>query len=146
MAAAEPAAAPPPETAPPAAPASDDKQKPGLAARAAGAAVRFAEGYVEMAQREAKRDLQRVLTGVIMLIVGLVLTVMAGLLAQAFVVALLAELGVKPVWTLGAVLALDLLVALVLFLLARSMLSRPLLPQSRRVLRDTVELFNTFSS
>ena len=144
MAAAESAA--PEAPAPESPPAPAEEKKPGLASRAAGAALRFAEGYAEMAQREAKRDLQRVLTGVVMLIVGLVLTVMAGLLGQAFLVALLAELGVKPVWTLGGVLALDLLVALTLFLLARSMLSRPLLPQSRRVLRDTVELFNTLSS
>ena len=134
---------PPTEATPP--PAAEPA-KPGITARVAGAAARFAEGYAQMAQREAKRDLQRLLTGIVMLVVGLLLTVMAGVLAQAFIVALLAELGVKPVWTLGGVLALDLFAALVLVLLARSMIMRPLLPQSRRVLRDTVELFNTLSS
>lgn len=126
--------------------AAPAEARPGIASRAAGAAARFAEGYAQMAQREAKRDVQRVLTGVVMLVIAFALTVMAGLLAQAFVVALLAELGVKPVWTLGGVLAMDLFAALVLMLLARSMLSRPLLPQSRRVLRDTLEMFNSFSS
>jgi sterol desaturase/sphingolipid hydroxylase (fatty acid hydroxylase superfamily) len=129
VAAAEPAEAAPAE-----------ERRPTLAARAAGAAVRFAEGYGQLAQREAKRDVQRVLTGLVMFGVAVVLTVMSGLIAQAFLVALLAELGVKPVWTLGGVLAADLFAALVLMLFARWMLMRPVLPQSRRILRETLDL------
>ncbi len=103
--------------------------------------MRFAEGYVELAQREAKRDVQRLITGLVMVFLAIVLTILSAVLAQAFLVALLAELGIKPVWTLGAVLLFDLFAALVLSLLGRSLLARPLLPQSRKVLRDTMEMF-----
>lgn len=130
MAAAEPAAEG----------AATEERRPSLTSRAAGAALRFAEGYYELAQREAKRDLQRLITGVVMLLVALVLTIMSGVIAQAFIVALLVEIGIRPVWTLGAVLATDLFVAILLIFIARAMLSRPLLPQSRRVLKDTVEM------
>jgi len=128
------------EAAAEAAPTSEEERRPGLASRAAGAAVRFAEGYMDLAQREAKRDVRRLITGVVMVLLALILTVMSGVIAQAFLVALLVEIGIKPVWTLGAVLAADLFMALVLSLIGRSMLARPLLPQSRKVLKDTMEM------
>lgn len=95
---------------------------------------------MEMAQREARRDAQRVLIGVGMIVVGCLLVVMAVVIAQAFLVALLSELGIRPVYTLGGVLAGDLLAAMLLLITARFVLWRPVLPQTRRILRDTIEL------
>ena len=59
---------------------------------------------------------------------------------RAFLVALLAEFGVRPVYTLGGVLAADVLLALILFVVARFLILRPVLPQTRKVLRDTIDL------
>jgi len=117
-----------------------EKEKPSLAMRAAGAAARYAEGYVQLAQREAKRDVQRVAIGVGMLVIAAVLCVLAAVFAQAFLVALLLEFGIKPVYTLGVMLAGDVLVALLLVLTARFFLTRPLLPQSRKLLRETLDV------
>ena len=141
MGGAEPAPEAAPEADPPAEEQAPAEQKPGLASRAAGAAARFAEGYVHMARREAKRDLQRVVVGVVMLVAGTMLTMLSVIFAQAFLVALLSELGIAPVYTLGALLAGDLFVALILFVVGRALVRQPLLPQSRKVLKDTVDMF-----
>lgn len=119
---------------------AEQKEKPSLAMRAASAAARYAEGYVQLAQREAKRDVQRVAIGIGMIVISAVLTVLAAIFAQAFLVALLLEFGIKPVYTLGAMLAMDVVVVLLLLLIARFLLTRPLLPQSRKLLRDTLEI------
>lgn len=135
MADAEVAQEPQAEQAPP-----PEPEKPSLAARAVTAAARYAEGYVALAQREAKRDVQRVMIGVGMLVVAAVLCVLAAIFAQAFLVAVLMEFGVKPLWTFGLMLFGDLFMALTFVVIARFLLTRPLLPQSRRLIKDTADL------
>ncbi len=111
-----------------------------LVGRAAGAAARFAEGYFELAQREAKRDAMRFAIGVGMLVVAMVLTLASLVLLQAFIVALLHHFGLAPYLSLGILLGANIFLVLMLLLVGRSLVRAPLLPQSRKMLRETLDV------
>lgn len=120
--------------------ALEEQQASGLIGRAAGAAARFAEGYFELAQREAKRDMIRFGIGVGMLATAFVLTLALVVLIQALIIAWLAYYGVPPHVALTAICVADLALIVILFFLGKSLVRAPILPQSRKVLRDTVAL------
>ena len=118
----------------------EEAKESGLIGRAAGAAARFAEGYFELAQREAKRDMLRFGIGVGMLAMSFVLTLTFVILLQALIIAWLAYYGIPPHVALTIIAVADLFLIVVLFFLGRSLVRAPILPQSRKILRDTVAM------
>lgn len=95
--------------------------------------------HVQHAQREAKGDLGRVLKGVVLVLVGALLAAFA--LAMGHVAAMLAltELTVLTPWQAAAAVAGgDLLAGVILASAGRAALKRPILKETRLLVRKTV--------
>lgn len=93
--------------------------------------------HATQAQRELSGAKDRVVGGVLFAVVGaLLLLFMLGLLHAAAVAALM-RYGVPALYALLEVSAVDLLLGLALLLSARSRLSQPLLPETRRLFDET---------
>lgn len=108
-----------------------------LAGRLVSAGARIARQHAADAQREAERDLQRLLTGLAACVVGAVFALHGVIFLHALAVALLLLIpGAQLALVLGGVLGGDLLIALVCVLTGVSMIRRPLLQQTRATLRE----------
>jgi hypothetical protein len=96
--------------------------------------------HVQYAQQEARSDLGRVLGAVALLVIGLLLLFMALLLGHAGLVFYLS----RAVPGLGAIRAAllvagaDLVLGLLALLAGRARLSKPVLQQTRALIRRTV--------
>jgi hypothetical protein len=94
--------------------------------------------HFEIAQHEAARDQQRMLRGMFCLGVAAVFLVLLLFSGQALVVALLRDAGLKLSFALLAVVLVDVIFGLLLFVVGRRALRAPMLPQTRAVLRRTL--------
>ncbi len=98
--------------------------------------------HVQYAQREAKTDIGRIVGGIVILVVAGVFVVFAilfGHLALAYYLA--AATALNMMGAVGAVAAGDLALATMLLLLARARLKKPVLAQTRSLLKQTVQSF-----
>lgn len=98
--------------------------------------------HIQYAQREAKSDIGRVIGGVIILLVAAMLVVFAllfGHAALALYVAAKTKLGVMG--AVGVVAAGDLALAILLTIVGRSRLNKPVLKETRTLVKRTVESF-----
>ena len=98
--------------------------------------------HIQYAQREAKSDIGRVIGGVVILLVAAMLIVFALLFGHA---ALALYVASKTKLTLmgavGVVAAGDLALAILLTLVGRSRLNKPVLKETRTLMKRTVESF-----
>ena len=112
-----------------------------IAGRLISAGARIARQHAEDAQREASRDLQRLLTGLAACLVGAVFALHGVIFLHALVVALLLLIpGARIELVLGGVLGGDLLIALLCVLIGWSMVRKPMLKQTRATLREVQAL------
>lgn len=98
--------------------------------------------HIEYAQREAKSDIGRVVFGVVLLVVAALFAMFAllfGHVALAFRLSTLPALG--TLGAIGVVAAGDLGLAILLLLIGRSRLHKPVLAQTRSLVKRTVESF-----
>ncbi len=95
--------------------------------------------HLQFAQREAKSDLARVMSGVVLLVVGLVFVGFALAVGHVGVVMWLnARRGLPLDSAVLAVLAGDLALATLALLIGRARLRRPFLKETRGLVRKTV--------
>lgn len=94
--------------------------------------------HAELAKQELARDQSRLVGGLVFLTVGLTSIAMVVLLLQGVAVWLLVQRGLAVGLSLLFVSAGDLLLALICVLLARRAFQRPLLPQTRALIRRTI--------
>lgn len=104
----------------------------------ARAGVAVGKRYAEQAKKEAERDLQRIVISLAMIVIAAVFGVHGVAFLHAFAVAALVAMGAEPWWVLGGLLAFDWLTALILLLIARAGLLRPLMPQTRKQLAELI--------
>ena len=117
-----------------------DAASPGLIyglVRAAGSLVGV---HLQHAQQEASNDAGRMIGGAVLLAAGAVFVVLAVLLGHAAAVYALRQHTVLD-WlrAMLAVAGADLLIALVLLLRGRGRLHRPILKETRQLVRRTVQ-------
>ncbi len=93
--------------------------------------------HVEIAQREASRDQQRLLRGVVYLLVAGFVGLLSLLIGEGLVLCGLL-LRLRLPWALATLLAGNLFFCAVLLLLSRRSLSGPVLPETRALLRRTL--------
>lgn len=120
--------------------ADPDSSTGGLASgliRAAGSLVGV---HLQHAQREATGDLGRVITGVALLAAGAVFVVLAVIMGHVAAVYALRQYTILD-WLRStlAVAGADLLLALILLLRGRGLLRRPLLKETRQLVKRTVQ-------
>jgi hypothetical protein len=117
-----------------------DEKETGIAAGLLRALGTMLGLHIQFAQREVANDLGRLLTGVVLLAIGGVLAVFGLLWAElALVDYLTTHLG-----HLRAVLAVaggDLLIGLMLLMRGRARLRKPILKETRALVRRTVASF-----
>lgn len=94
--------------------------------------------HAEVARQELSREQSRIVSGVILLFVGLTCLAMLILLLQGFGVWLLLQRGLALGWALLTMGGIDALVGVVAILLGRRALARPLLPETRALIRRTL--------
>ena len=94
--------------------------------------------HAEVARQELGREQSRLFGGVILLFVGLTCLAMLILLLQGFGVWLLLQRGLALGWALLAMGGIDALVGMIAILLGRRALARPLLPETRALIRRTI--------
>jgi hypothetical protein len=95
--------------------------------------------HIQYAQQEAASDLGRVVTGVVLLVLGGLFALVALLVAHAALVFHLSR--VLPTTVVGAALIVaagDVLLVVVLALAGRARLRRPIMQQTRTLVRRTV--------
>jgi hypothetical protein len=98
--------------------------------------------YLQYAQREAAHDASRLLGAVVLLALGLMILGCGLLVGHAALVAYLVDArGLGLLSALGAVAAGDAVLGLALALGGRQCLRRPLLVETRSLVRRTVESF-----
>lgn len=103
---------------------------------------RLAQKYANTAKKEAERDLQRILSGVMALLVAGVLSVHATAFAHVVAIVGLVQLGVPLIWVVLGVFSTDLFLILVALTVARSMILRPLLPETRASIRELQQAYD----
>lgn len=96
--------------------------------------------HIQYAQREVRGDLGRLLTGVVLLVVGLLLLFVALLLGHAGLILYLARAvrGLGPMRAALIVAGGDLVLALLVLLAGRARLNKPILQQTRALVRRAV--------
>lgn len=98
--------------------------------------------HVQYAQREAKNDVGRIFGGVVILAVAtlfVLFAVLFGHVALAYYLAAATKLDMMG--AIGVTAAGDLALAVLLLLIARSRLKKPVLQQTRSLVKQTVEAF-----
>jgi len=93
--------------------------------------------HLEIAQREASRDRQRLFRGLAYLVVAGFMGLLSLLIAEGLALSGLL-LRLRLPWALAVLLGGNLLVAMGLVLLARRALAGPILPETRALLRRTL--------
>jgi hypothetical protein len=120
--------------------ADPDSSTGGLASGLVRAAGSLVGVHLQHAQREATGDLGRVITGVALLAAGAVFVVLAVIMGHVAAVYALRQYTILD-WLRStlAVAGADLLLALILLLRGRGLLRRPLLKETRQLVKRTVE-------
>ena len=96
--------------------------------------------HIQYAQREARGDLGRVLGAVLVLILGLLMVFIALLFGHvALVVLLRQQTSLDLLRALGVVAGGDLLVGVALLMTARARLRKPILKETRSLVRQTAK-------
>jgi hypothetical protein len=98
--------------------------------------------HVQYAQREAKSDIGRIVAGVVLLVVAalfVAFAVLFGHMALAYYLAGATTLNMMG--AVGVIAAGDLGLALLLLLVARSRLNKPVLRETRSLVKQTVQSF-----
>ncbi len=94
--------------------------------------------HADIAKQELGRDQSRILRGVILLVVGLSFVSMVVLLLQGVLVWLFMQRGLLLGWALLCVAGIDLLMAAGSIALSRRAFAKPVLPETRALLRRTI--------
>lgn len=94
--------------------------------------------HAEIAKQELGRDQSRILTGIILLVVGLSCISMVVLLLQGVLVWLIMQRGLALGYALLIVAGIDLVVAASMIALARRSFAKPMMPETRALLRRTI--------
>lgn len=110
-----------------------------LSIKLARASLAVGKRYAEQAKREAEADLTRILLSFALLGLGVIFGVHGVAFLHAFAVAALVALGLEPWWVLGGMLVFDWLTAVGLMSVAWFGLSRPILPQTRKRVKELVD-------
>lgn len=98
--------------------------------------------HIEYAQREAKSDIGRVVVGVVLIVAAALFAMFALLFGQVVLAYRLSNLpALGAMGAIGVVAAGDLALAIVLLLIGRSRLDKPVLAQTRSLVKRTVESF-----
>jgi uncharacterized membrane protein YqjE len=105
--------------------------------RLTGIATSLLGIHVEIARREAERDQQRLIGGVVALGLGASLLLLSLLVVQVLCVFLLRAAGLTFPGALGVLALSDALFGLVCLIVGRSRLRGPVLPETRAMLRRT---------
>lgn len=95
--------------------------------------------HIQYARREAATDIGRMIGGIVLIVMGVVIALFALALGHAALVIYLKNATRLNLW--GAVLSVaggDLLVSLLLVVVGRARLKRPLMLQTRTLVRKTV--------
>ena len=108
-----------------------------LSTRVVHAAGRFGKGYLNLAQREARRDIRRLLAAGVSLAFAAVLFGFGLAAVEVCVGLLLWERGATPLEAVTLVAVANLAFALIGLVRARVLLSRPMLRESRELITDT---------
>ena len=95
--------------------------------------------HAEIAKQELGRDRSRILGGIILLVVGLSCISMVILLLQGVLVWLFMRLGIALGFALLIVAGIDLLFAGIAIALSQRALARPVMPETRALLRRTID-------
>lgn len=107
--------------------------------RMANVMLALLQAHIILARSEAKRDSARILAGLAMGGVAMLCLVQVWLMAHVLAVLALRELHLPWVVAVGAVTGADALLGVVLALLARGRLSQPVMPETRELIRKTIE-------
>jgi hypothetical protein len=95
--------------------------------------------HIQYAQREVKADVGRVLTGVVLLVVALLFLTIGLVFGHiALVSQLVARTSLGPLGAPAVVALGDVVLATILLLAARSRLQKPVLEQTRSLVKRTV--------
>jgi hypothetical protein len=116
---------------------SDAESSPSYRNRLLSATSSLLSVHLEVAKREATRDQQRLVRGLLLLLFGGLLFGLTLVLVQFLAVAALQRLGLSQLAALAAVTGADLATGLLLVALGRRALRGPILPQTRAVLQRT---------
>lgn len=109
-----------------------------LALKVARKGAEVGQKYVDQAKAEIQRDIVRIAASVMMLFLAAALSLHGVFFVHALFVSILVELGLRWFEVFGVAVLFDFGSVLVLLLLARSGLLRPLLPQTRKRLQTLV--------
>lgn len=93
--------------------------------------------HLEIARREATRDQQRLVRGVVYMIVAAFVGLLSLLIVEGLALAGLL-LRLRLSWALATLLGANLVLAGLLLLLARRALAAPVMPETRALLRRTM--------
>jgi len=119
--------------------ADETKKDKSLVARIFKALAVLFDVHLELAQREAKSDLSRMLTGIVLLTMAAVLFVFAVALLHFGAVIWVHQARALP-WmhSVLAVAGADGVIALLCFVVGRARMKRPILKETRGLVRKTV--------
>jgi len=95
--------------------------------------------HIQYARREAATDIGRMVAGIVLLVLAVIIALFALALGHGALVIYLKDATRLTLW--GAVLSVaggDMLLALALLLLGRSRLKRPIMVQTRTLVKKTV--------
>lgn len=95
--------------------------------------------HLTVAREEARRDLTRLATGIGLLVFGLISFLHVWVLLHVLVVVAIFEAGLSLVASIGIVAGADALIGLIVALVGRKMISKPMLQESRELLQRTME-------
>ena len=96
--------------------------------------------HIQYAQQEARGDVSRVVVAALLLLVGAALVGLALLFGQAAVVALIARRTSLGLWrAIAVVAATDAVVGMMLVILGRNRLRKPILKETRLLVKRTAK-------
>ena len=111
----------------------------GLVARVLKALSVLFDVHLEIAQREAKNDLSRMLTGVVLLVMaGVLLAFAVGMLHLGAVIWVHKARALSWMHSVLAVSTDDMIVALLYYIINRAHMHRPILKETRGLVRKTM--------
>lgn len=97
------------------------------------------EAHLAVARAEAERDFGRVILGVLLVGVSVTCLTTAWLLLHVVVILLVYDAGYSWLTALGAVIGGDVVIAGLLGAVARNQLGKPMLVESRALMKKTVD-------
>lgn len=107
-----------------------------VARKGAEVGKKYAKQYVDQAKTEIQTDIVRIAASLMMLFLAGLLSLHGVFFMHALVVSVLVELGLRWFEVFGVAVAFDFGSVLLLLLVARAGLLRPLLPRTRKRVND----------